>query len=580
MTDQMTDRRPLDPLPDIWRRLTIAAIGLALIGVTVASYLALAFYFVRSEAKITPQRAAFFAGSLDAALTRLEHLPYVVSIDPTTLAALETGDVRELNPILADIAVRAQAEFVYLLDINGLTIASSNYRDADTLVGNSYTFRPYFRDAISGGEGRYYAVGVTTGRPGYFIAEPVRNSAGTIFGVVAVKIAISDLSRVLLDSGELVLVTSDQGVVLTSSDPELVYGLMSPLTAFARRALENQQQFGGTPLKPLDWTERTTERAQLNGVDHLWTRAALAEEDWTLHLLTDIGEIQGQAVFYVAIGVMTALSLAVAAAFYRAMQLRRALAISNEDRQRLVTEIEDRERAETRLEAARAELARQNQLAALGQLSASITHELGQPISAMRNYLTAEEIGTGAKPGGLWPELTGLVERMQGILNQLRLFGRSSPRTSEAFPVQATVIAAQNLVQHTADAAGVSLTVTLPDTPCALSGQFDRFEQVIVNILLNAVDAAQSEVHLTLENRSDQIILSISDDGPGLGDLNIADLREPFFSTKSSGKGMGLGLAISGQIVNEMGGQLDASDTPSGVGALFRVTFSKDAPDA
>lgn len=85
---------------------------------------------------------------------------------------------------------------------------------------------------------------------------------------------------------------------------------------------------------------------------------------------------------------------------------------------------------------------------------------------------------------------------------------------------------------------------------------------------------------MTLENHTDQIILSIADDGPGLGDLNIADLREPFFSTKSSGKGMGLGLAISGQIVNEMGGQLDASDNPSGVGALFRVTFSKDAPDA
>ena len=153
MTDQMTPSRSFEPTSDVRRWFTVGAIGLVLIAATVASYLALALYFVRSETQITPQRAAFFAGSLDAALTRLEHLPYVLSIDPTTLAALETGDVGDLNPILADIADRAQAEFVYLLDINGLTIASSNYHDLDTLVGNSYTFRPISATRLPGARG-------------------------------------------------------------------------------------------------------------------------------------------------------------------------------------------------------------------------------------------------------------------------------------------------------------------------------------------------------------------------------------------------------------------------------------------
>ncbi|MFA8386660.1 MAG: ATP-binding protein [Pelagibaca sp.] len=580
MTDTLTKPPPFTGDPSSRRGLFLLASVLGLCVIAVGSYLALASYFLRTEAAQTPERAQFFASSIDDALTRLEHLPYVLSIDESTVTALVTGGTDELNPILADIASRAGAEFVFVLDLNGKTVASSNYRDADSLVGKYYTFRPYFRDAVVGGAGRFYAVGVTTGRPGYFIAEPVRDEAGTIQGVVTVKIGFNDLSRALSGNGELVLVADELGVVLASSDPALIYGYMAPLSDGNRRTLAEQQQFGDETLFPLDWTPESDRRARLDGTAYVWTKANLEEEDWSLHLLSEVRNSRRQALLYVAGGLMTLLLLTVAASVYRAAQLRNALALSNADRTRLTREIEERRNTEKKLESARSELAQKEQLAALGQLSASITHELGQPISAMRNYLVAEEIAANAEPNALWPQLSGLLDRMQRIVDQLRLFGRTSATGATAFPAQETVQAAVQLVRHTAREAGTRLIFDMPEEPVMVRGRPERFEQVIVNVLRNAIDSTEGMddgvVDLSMAELDDTVVVRIADNGHGLGDLNIADLSKPFFSTKPSGKGMGLGLAISGQIINEMGGTLHAENRVER-GAVFMISVPTGA---
>jgi two-component system C4-dicarboxylate transport sensor histidine kinase DctB len=561
----------------IRRRIQIVMTVASLVVASLAGYAALNAYFLSEKTRETPARAQFYASAIDDALTRLAHLPYVLSIDPGTLDALQTRDVATLNPTLATIADRSGAEFVFLMDVNGLTIASSNYADNTSLVGRYYTFRPYFRTALSGEQGRFFAVGVTTGRPGYFIAEPVRDSAGEIFGVVVVKVPFRDLSRAIGESGDLIVVTNTQGVVLAASDAQYLYGLIAPLSAQDRADLEEQQQFGNQDLRPLDWSQNSDGRAVLSDTSYLLSRAALTEEKWTLHLLSSVADIRRQALLFVAIGLTAALSLIIAAALFRASQLRSALAISNADRQRLVTEIQDRQIAEAKLDTARTELARKTQLAALGQLSASITHELGQPISAMKNYLVAEEIAQDATPGSLSPQLTGLVDRMQRIVDQLRLFGRNDPAVTEQFNVHNAVRNAVALVQHTADAADADIKLDLPDQQVNLRGHSTRFEQVLVNLLRNAIDAVvgrpERQIALSLI-AADGLMIEVTDTGSGLGNLNMDDLKEPFFSTKPSGVGMGLGLAISAQIINEMGGTLDAR-TAAGGGAVFRISLPK-----
>ena len=223
--------------------------------------------------------------------------------------------------------------------------------------------------------------------------------------------------------------------MLAASEPRFLYGLVSALSDVDRATLEQQQQFGSQELSLLDWSEGTG-GVQLSGVSYLLTRASSGRRRLDAALLSDVAEIRRQALLFVAIALTATLSLIIAAALFRAAQLRRALAISNADRQRLETEIQDRRIAEANLDKARTELARKNQLAALGQFSASITHELGQPISAMKNYLAAEEIANDARPGSLSPQLSGLVDRMQRIVDQLRLFGRNDPAKSDQFAVQ------------------------------------------------------------------------------------------------------------------------------------------------
>jgi len=577
MTVALTSRTDAMTRATFRRRMQVVAVVVALVVATLVGYLVLNTTFQAEKTRETPARAQFYASAIDDALTRLAHLPYVLSLDPATLEALKTGDVEDLNPTLATIADRSGAEFVFLMDRDGRTIASSNYADETSLVGSYYTFRPYFRTALEGEQGRFFAVGVTTGRPGYFIAEPVRDVDGAIFGVVVVKVPFRDLSRAIGESGDLIFVTNAQDVVLATSDTRYLYGLISPLSAHDRITLEEQQQFGTQDLRPLDWSEDKSGRVVLSDTTYLLSRADLSEEDWTLHLLSNVADIRRQALFFVVIGLTAALSLVIAAALFRASQLRHALALSNADRVRLETEIHDRQIAEAKLDKARTELARKNQLAALGQLSASITHELGQPISAMKNYLVAEEIAREVTPGSHAPQLTGLVDRMQRIVDQLRLFGRSDPAVTERFHAQDAVRTAVGLVQHTADAAGATLRLDLPAAEVALKGHATRFEQVIVNLLRNAIDAVADEPRRQIDLRlrqSDGIVIEVSDTGQGLGGLDMGDLQEPFFSTKPSGVGMGLGLAISVQIINEMGGTMDARTKEDG-GASFRISLPR-----
>lgn len=555
--------------------LVILAISVAL---GLAAYSGLIALFIAQKAEETPARAQFFVSGIDGALERLAHLPYVIAVDPITRDTLDGIDPTRLNNILATVADKANAEFVFVMDINGNTVAASNADSDTSLIGNNYRFRPYFRDAISGGLGRFYAVGATTGRPGYFIAEPIRDEQGTAFGVVVVKLGFKDISDALSESGERVLLTNAQDVVIASSDPTLIYGLLHPLTPFDERTLQEQRQFGSQVLAPLDWQADGDRRVSLNDKTHLWTQAELHNEDWTVHLLTDIRDIRLRALFFVTIGVALLLAFAIAAALWRAAQLRDALLVANADRQRLSIEIDDRRRAEARLSKAQDELARKNRLAALGQLSASITHELGQPISAMRNYLVAEEIAANTLPGALSPQLTGLLDRMQGIVDQLRSFGRNTRNPDATFYLSDSISAALQLVTHTARDRQIVINAGIPSDKILIKGSSQRFEQVIVNLLQNAIDAASDgqtkSVDIQLENNDKTGSIVVSDSGAGIGELTMNDLREPFFTTKPSGKGMGLGLAISAEIINDMDGTLTAQNGET-QGAVFTITLPK-----
>jgi two-component system C4-dicarboxylate transport sensor histidine kinase DctB len=541
---------------------------------STSSYSFLVQYFSKQDALQTEKTAAFFARTIDDALRRLEHLPFVISQYSAVADALADNNGAALNPVLKSFADRANADHIFLMDLNGKTIAASNYESPDSFIGNHYTFRPYFRDAISGETGRFYAIGATTGEPGYFVSAPVYDRFENIFGVIVVKTGLQSLNHAWRESGMQILVSNINSVIVLASEPGNQFQTLRPLSAHARLNLENAQQFGNRELRPLDWQVDGNGHVKLDGNEYLLAQVQIGQEDWTLHLLTSLSGIRQRAALVIA-GVLALLfSVIVAITGFRSVRLKRALGESDADRVRLTREIEVRRAAESNLEEAKEELERTSRLAALGQLSASITHELGQPISAMRNYLAAEEIAAGAAPNSLNPMMFQLVDRMQNIYNQLRGFATPGIGETSNFDLRRACDASVELVAHGISAADITLSKQYAEYPVKVAGDQQQIEQVLVNLLRNAVDAVSGqnlrEITVNVDTDNDRAFVQITDTGTGLNNRTIVDLQEPFMTTKPSGQGMGLGLAISAQIAKDMKGCIEAQNTDKG-GARFTL---------
>lgn len=526
-------------------------------------------------------RGRLYQSTLTSALERYQYLPAVLAQDPVFIDALSGAPPERANLRLESFASQAQVEAIYLMDRNGLTLAASNHALAQSFVGQSYDFRPYFRAALKGARGEFFAIGATTSVPGYFIAAPVRDATGEILGVIALKVDLSGLERTWAEAGESVFITNPDGVVLLSSDDANRYRTTRPLSAERRAEVAQERQFGAEPLQPLDWTVQDETTVTLGQQRYLHTELDIPLLGWTMHYLSDEWQVRERAWFAMISAAIVVVIVLAGTLYLRARRIHAALRLSQSDRRklravnlRLGQEIEERRTAERQLRNAQTELGRKSRLAALGQLAASVTHELGQPISAMRNYLAAAQIQGGDVTPDTLTRLEGISRRMEAITGQLRFF--ASPGRTEMEPVDLRNVVAQamELVAHNVAALKISANVTLPDNPVIVAGSSQRLEQVVVNLLKNAVDALRESpdkcLSVTLEKKQKRAILGIQDSGAGLQGQSLEQILEPFHSTRASGEGMGLGLAISSAIVKEHDGKLGVESIPEG-GTLFTL---------
>lgn len=231
-------------------------------------------------------------------------LPAVVGQQADVVRLLDQPDDAvqrgRINAYLETVAQRAGATAVYLMDLQGLTLAASNWRTADSFVGQRYGRRPYFLRALAGGTGLFYGVGITTTKPGLFIAEAVRKD-GQVIGVVAVKVALDSLADSWARSHEPVLLRDALGVSFLATHPGWRFRPTRPLSAAEAEWLRDSQAYGtGGPLPPLPWTSTPGPqpadqwvRTELQGTTrHFLARdARIPEFGWTLTALSDRDEI-------------------------------------------------------------------------------------------------------------------------------------------------------------------------------------------------------------------------------------------------------------------------------------------------
>lgn len=540
-------------------------------------------YFSQEEWTKAEGQLSLYRSTVVAELEQHSHLTHVLARDTFVTDAVAGAGTGPLNARLQDFAVQAGLEAIYLMDANGITIAASNFATPSSFVGQHYGFRPYFKDALQGKQGRFYAIGATTGLPGYFIADGVVVEGHEVAGVIAIKKGFSVLEDSWRRAGEQVILANRDGVVLLASNPAWRYRALYTLSDKQKEQIDAARQFKGQALDPLDWRARPQNRAEIAGDARMHLVAADLPDGWQLHYFADDDRAVARSWLATAAVVVLAGTLMIVFQVQRARRVGRALKRAEKEEaqlrrsnRQLAIEVTERKATEAQLQEAQKELAQASRLAALGQLSASVTHELGQPIAAMRNHLAAAEINPKIAPS-LGTEIGALVGRMEGITRQLKFFANSGEDGFAPVDLRDVAQAALSLMAPNLESGAVVVHQNSPTSAVIVRGNKLRLEQVVTNLLRNACDAMEEEttasrLDIAVGQDGELAFVEIADTGHGLGAAQLSDLQEPFVTTRESGRGMGLGLAISASIIKDHGGTMTAKDNENG-GAVFRMAL-------
>jgi two-component system C4-dicarboxylate transport sensor histidine kinase DctB len=332
-----------------------------------------------------------------------------------------------------------------------------------------------------------------------------------------------------------------------------------------------------------DWTALPAD-AYVQGRAVMRRELRVPFRGWTMVLFTTYGGIRQRVNAVLALEIM-GFSILFTLAFYQLSRqtLTRALFFQQESddlRQlnlRLQREISERQKVEKNLQVAEQTLAQSSKLAALGEMSAAVSHELNQPLAAMKTYLAGAKLLLQRKrldeALSSFQRIDDLIGRMSAITRQLKSYARKGGDDLVPVDVLAALNGALEIMEPQLKLRQVSLSTSVPSTPVMILGDQLRLEQVVVNLLRNALDATSMidtpEIELLLIG-GETATLTVRDNGEGISDLD--DLFEPFFTTKKPGDGVGLGLAISSGIVSDLGGRLVARNSEQS-GAVFEVTL-------
>lgn len=583
---------------------TVAALGLALVAWHVGS--------MHRQVLLDDRRAAgrqeldLYASHLSGQLNRFAYLPALLADDFRLQSLLiAPGNVAQrnrVNRVLEHVNAIAGALDVYLMDREGLTVAASNWRAEQTFVGRNFAFRPYFAKAMAGNRARYYALGTTSGRRGYYFAHPVGEAEDPL-GVVVVKVDIDTLENAWRGRGSELVVTDPDGIVFVSTRADWRYLALLPLDADTTARIRASRRYPDAALAPIfgavdgvmDGGDRWLRFAGDTSGRMIGIARDMPEVGWRVQMLIP-GDVAAAEVWRTRLFALTVLVLVTLVGWSYAQRRRRLREQEQARREAMQGALADLERRVSqrtralteanlalreeakRHETTRDELIQAAKLAALGQMSAGINHELNQPLAAMRTYadnaLAFLERERFDKVGWNLVQIRDLTRRMSQISGQLKVFSRKSSGQRSRVSVLACLDGAQRILAARLARADVTLTRDLPAGDLFVAADMVQLEQVLVNLVGNACDvlAGRSErrVSVTGCREGDRVRVRIADTGPGIADDDLERVFDPFFTTNDAG--LGLGLSISHTIAQRLGGSLSAANGPTG-GAVFTLTL-------
>ena len=543
-------------------------------------------------------------------LQRHAPIPNLIAARPEIRALLSDPNNPELKEaaeqLLEETAIALRASGVYLEDADGNALVA--VPPTDETANNELSYRPYFSQAVAGGLGQYYALGTQSGERGFFYASPVRDKL-RINGVVAVKFSVDQFEATWRAGPAEIIVRDANDIVFMSSRADWNFRAMTPLSPARMALIEAANQFPVSQLTSLpNRSEPLEDKLSVIEIDdgettqsYVSSTSLIARAGWRVTILTPTSDAFALArttalslfLLVLLAAVLTALmwqrrtrqaeKLAAQHAAQELLERRVAerTAELNEANTQLIAEVEERKTAEQQLRKTQTELIQAGKLAALGQMSAAISHELNQPLAAVKAYaenaVTFLQRGRSDDAEGNVRHISSLADRMSSIAKHLRNFARRPQEEAKPVSLLAIIDDALALMQPRVSGLNAVINFDRPAADLIVVGGQVRLQHVVVNLISNALDAMHDDerphIDVKIVATKKQAKLIVRDHGPGLSDDVLKLIFDPFFTTKDPGKGLGLGLSISYNIVRDFGGNLSATNHDSG-GAEFTVSLN------
>ena len=553
------------------RLALLALLGMAVSIVWLTNHL-LTERFTETTRNRAELRLALYSGNLLSELRRNAIVPQLLARDPALISALSSGDFSQSTQRLIGFVDEIGAASLTLLDRDARTVAATDRNQ----LGATHRAQPYFVDALRSSGTVFTTLPREAGGYRFMYSRRVEGQGG-VLGVIVVEVDLAKFERAWAGISDAVLVTDSEGAIILATEPR--WRGLTEEAALEREppdsAIERAIQ------ATADWTALPAD-AYLRGQAVMRTETRLPFRGWRMASFTTYDSVRERVNAVLALEIM-GFAILLALAFYflsRKTALRMALfqresAELRALNQRLQREIAERERVQETLAVAEQTLAQSSKLAALGEMSAAVSHELNQPLAAMKTYLAgARLLLRRNRPDEAlvaFHRIDDLIERMGAITRQLKSYARKGDQGLAPVDLVEALASALAMMEPQLRQGNVRINRVLPGRPVMVMGDRVRIEQVMVNLVRNAIDATRTvespEIDIILAS-GETAVLTVRDNGPGIEDLDA--LFEPFYTTKQPGEGVGLGLAISSGIVADLGGRLTARNSEAG-GAVFEM---------
>ncbi len=517
-------------------------------------------------------RLTLYSGNLKSELQRNSIVPKLLARDQELIGALHSQDFSTSTQRLIDFVDEIGAASLMLLDKDGRTVASTDRNN----LGSMHREKAFFVEATRSNETVFTIVPQETGGVDFYYSRRIEFQ-NRFIGVVSVEVDLHKFERAWAGISDSIMVLDSEGKIILATDPR--WRGVSETEALAKRpaetALSQAVQFTAGLTGYRDST-------YVQGEAVMRIAGRVPFRGWQIVSFTAFSSVREKVNSILALEVM-GFTLMLAMIFYLANRRTRVRLkiFENESaelrrlNERLQREIAEREKVQKTLEVAEQSLEQSSKLAALGEMAAAVSHELNQPLAAMKTYLA----GAGLLLSRNRPDETlsafhridDLIERMGAITRQLKTYARKGSETFSPVDMSAALSSSLSMMEPQLKHSNIRLEKVISEQSVVVIGDRVRLEQVLINLLRNAVDAVKTVPDPVIEimlSRGETVTLSVRDNGSGIEELDL--LFEPFHTTKKDGDGVGLGLAISSGIVKDHGGRLTARNSDDG-GAVFEV---------